>query len=125
MRTIRLGTFETNSSSTHSMVICSEEEYKKWANGELLASRWMDGFKTREEVMEEFKKEHSEYFDSEGNFISTDEYESLEELMDDYSYDVEWYDLDGWAGDLECDENSYTSPSGDKIRIICRYGYDG
>ena len=33
MKTIRLGTFETNSSSTHSMVICSEEEYEKWANG--------------------------------------------------------------------------------------------
>lgn len=125
MKTIRLGTFETNSSSTHSMVICTEEEYEKWANGELYASRWYGGFKTKEEVMEDFKKDHSEYFDSEGNFISTDEYENLEELMDDYSYDTKWYDLDGWAGDLECDENSYTSPSGDKIRIICRYGYDG
>ena len=125
MRTIRLGTFETNSSSTHCMVICSEEEYEKWANGELLASRWEDGFRTKEEVMEEFKKEHSEYFDGEGKFIPTGEYENLEELMDDYSYDIEWYDLDGWTGDLEYDENSYTSPSGDKIKIVCRYGYDG
>ena len=92
MVTYRFGTFETNSSSTHSMVICSEEEYIKWANGELLASRWEDGFQTKDDLTE-----------------------------DDYG----WYDLDVWAGDLECDENSYTSPSGDKIRIICRYGYDG
>ena len=90
MKTLRLGTFETNSSSTHSMVICTEEDYEKWAAGELLASRYYDGFKTKEEVMEEFKREHSEYFDSEGNFIPTDEYESFEELMDEYSYDVEW-----------------------------------
>ena len=88
----RFGTFETNSSSTHSMVICSEEEYKKWAAGELYASRWEDGFKTKDELTE-----------------------------DDYG----WHDLNGWVGDLECDENSYISPSGDKIKIICRYGYDG
>ena len=123
MKTIRLGTFETNSSSTHSMVICTEEEYEKWANGELYASRWEDGFKTKEEVIEEARKEYYEKFDSEGNFIPDDEYETVEEFLNDWH--TEWYNLDNWAGDLECDENSYTSPSGDKIRIICRYGYDG
>lgn len=123
MRTIRLGTFETNSSSTHSIVICNEEEYEKWAKGELYASRWKDGFKTKEEVIEEAKKEYYERFDSEGNFIPDDEYETIEEFLNDWH--TEWYNLDDWAGDLECDENSYTSPSGDKIRIICRYGYDG
>ena len=123
MKTIRLGTFETNSSSTHSMVICTEEEYEKWANGELYASRYYDGFKTKEEVIEEAKKEYDERFDSEGNFIPDDEYETVDEFLNDWH--TEWYDLDSWAGDLECDENSYTSPSGDKIRIICRYGYDG
>ena len=123
MKTIRLRTFETNSSSTHSMVICTEEEYEKWANGELYASRWEDGFKTKEEVIEEARKEYYEKFDSEGNFIPDDEYETVEEFLNDWH--TEWYDLDNWAGDLECDENSYTSPSGDKIRIICRYGYDG
>ena len=123
MKTIRLGTFETNSSSTHSMVICSEEEYKKWAAGELYASRWYDGFKTKEEVIEEARKEYYEKFDSEGNFIPDDEYETVEEFLNDWH--TEWYDLDNWAGDLECDENSYTSPSGDEIKIVCRYGYDG
>lgn len=123
MVTLRLGTFETNSSSTHSMVICTEEEYEKWAKGELYASRYYDGFKTKEEVIEEARKEYYERFDSEGNFISNDEYETVEEFLNDWH--TEWYNLDDWAGDLECDENSYTSPSGDKIRIICRYGYDG
>ena len=36
MKTIRLGTFETNSSSTHSLNIATEEEFTRWKNEELL-----------------------------------------------------------------------------------------
>ena len=126
MITIRKNTFETNSSSTHSMVICTKDEYEKWANGELYASRWEDGFKTKDEVVKELQANYSEYFDENGNFIEDEDrsdlyYDSLEELI---SNESEWYTLDDWCGELECDENSYTSPSGDEIRIICRYGYD-
>ena len=32
---IRKGTFETNSSSTHSLTMCTKEEYDKWIIGEL------------------------------------------------------------------------------------------
>ena len=31
---IRIGVFESNSSSTHSLTIVSEDEFKKWKNGE-------------------------------------------------------------------------------------------
>jgi hypothetical protein len=34
MISIREGTFETNSSSTHSLTICSSDEYKAWEKGE-------------------------------------------------------------------------------------------
>ena len=33
---IRRGVFETNSSSTHSITMCSEEIFDKWINGEYL-----------------------------------------------------------------------------------------
>lgn len=36
MRTIRTSVFETNSSSTHSLVILSKEDYKKWENHEVV-----------------------------------------------------------------------------------------
>lgn len=36
---IRFGTFETNSSSTHSLVILSEDEYKKYEDGEIMFDR--------------------------------------------------------------------------------------
>ena len=34
MRTVRYNTFETNSSSTHALVILSKEDYKAWQNNE-------------------------------------------------------------------------------------------
>lgn len=35
-RKIRKGVFETNSSSTHSLTMCSEEEFEAWKRGEVL-----------------------------------------------------------------------------------------
>lgn len=122
MITIRKNTFETNSSSTHSMVICTKDEWDKWAAGELFASRYYEGFKTKEEVMEEYREEFPEHFDSDGNFIPDDVYETFEDFQ--YDYSTEWYDMDGWVGELESEENEYTTPSGEVIKVICRYGYD-
>ena len=47
---IRKNVFETNSSSTHSLCICTEDEYNKWQKGELLYDRWSDKFATKEQI---------------------------------------------------------------------------
>lgn len=39
-RQIRQGVFETNSSSVHSLTMCSAEDYEKWKKGELVYDRW-------------------------------------------------------------------------------------
>lgn len=39
---IRHGVFETNSSSVHSMVICNEDDYEAWVNGDVLLNRYHD-----------------------------------------------------------------------------------
>lgn len=39
---IRIGVFETNSSSTHAVAILNEEEYAKYQKGDLLISRYGD-----------------------------------------------------------------------------------
>lgn len=39
---IRRGVFETNSSSVHSLTMCTSSDYDKWKNGELVWSRWDD-----------------------------------------------------------------------------------
>lgn len=43
MRLIRRNTFETNSSSTHSITMCSESDFDKWKNGELYYCQEMVG----------------------------------------------------------------------------------
>lgn len=41
-RQIRYGVFETNSSSTHSLCICTEDDYDKWVGGQLLYDNWSE-----------------------------------------------------------------------------------
>ena len=36
MKLVRANIFETNSSSTHSLVMCTKETLDKWKNGEIL-----------------------------------------------------------------------------------------
>ena len=36
---IRQNIFETNSSSVHSITLCTEDEFQKWKNGEILFDR--------------------------------------------------------------------------------------
>ena len=43
-RQIRVGVFETNSSSTHSLTMCSEEEFEKWVAGEIFFDKYADKF---------------------------------------------------------------------------------
>ena len=55
---IRQGVFETNSSSVHTMTICSKEDYNKWVAGEVLmlnpnyykSNKDMKQFLTEDEV---------------------------------------------------------------------------
>lgn len=43
-RQIRRGVYETNSSSSHSITMCSEEEFEKWKDGKLLFDSWKEEF---------------------------------------------------------------------------------
>ena len=43
-------TFETNSSSTHSITICPQETYEKWCDGRLLFGDWNKDFLEAEEL---------------------------------------------------------------------------
>ena len=55
---IRRGTFETNSSSVHSLTLCSGSEYERWAVGELFYEPLGKGFIEPEKILnsEEFKE---------------------------------------------------------------------
>lgn len=109
MKQIRLGVFETNSSSTHSMVIGTEDQIAKWEAGEL----FVDGYDTCATV---FKTE-----------VELDEMEANATKEDSF-YREDWVTSDGWDalnGDLECDSHTFVTPNGDKMVAVVAYGYSG
>lgn len=69
---IRHGVFETNSSSTHSMVVCSDEDLQKWMNGELLYD--YEELVPREDLPQEYLENYKTY----EQFMNTD-YEEVGE----------------------------------------------
>lgn len=121
-RQIRRGVFETNSSSVHSLTMCSKDEYTRWENGEVLFWKDKDEFATKEDIIEELKK--STRYDGSLYFPNTD-WESEDEIKDIFSdegiqtceefFDDEWY---------ETFEQNYTTPNGDKVVAFGYYGHD-
>lgn len=141
---IRKNTFETNSSSTHSLSICSEEEFEKFKNGETLFDGWKEEFKSKQEALESILEDHSvesiieDYIEYEGYFDKED-YEQATQEEKDRMFDeaLEWYlssqtdykDYDHYIGDEQEDyetfEQHYITTNGDKIVAFGYYGYDG
>ena len=110
MRQIRLGTFETNSSSTHSLVIGTPEQIEKWENGELFVNYCDDyatEFKTKEELdqMEVETKEKGHYF-----------------YREDWKNGEEWDEATEY---LDHESQIITTPGGEQLSIVCAYGRDG
>ena len=63
-RQIRRGVFETNSSSTHSLTMCSEEEFEAWKRGEVLFQEWgSENFVSANKLSDYDKKKASEDYD--------------------------------------------------------------
>lgn len=58
-RQIRRNTFESNSSSVHTITMCSGDEYEKWKRGELYYEKWDDYFVSKEDIKNEVIKDTS------------------------------------------------------------------
>ena len=99
-RQIRRGVFETNSSSVHSLTMCMKSDFDKWVNGELVWNRWRDRL---EPITDEIKKS-----------IEEDEREYLT-----YEQFGDWEYLD-----YETFEDTFETPSGEKVVSFGYYGED-
>jgi len=99
MKQVRLGVFETNSSSTHSLTMCSQEQYNDWKQGKLYFKR----------------------------YGGTKEFYEASELtqadIDDGDYET--YDQWGEDDQLEIFENTYKTLKGEVVVAFGKYGYDG
>lgn len=102
---IRCNVFETNSSSVHTFVICTEKEYKAWEKGEMLIDRW---------------KNYEYESDRKGPFFVPNTEQCRNDEDKRYMTHEEYWDEDY----LECFDVEYTAPSGDVIKVFGKYGYD-
>jgi len=143
---VRKGTFETNSSSTHSLVMCSKDEYDLLKKNEAFLVREQQ-IVTKEDLFEKFinKNEYNQKYWKEYCDKYLKNYESLDDLiemilLDPSSYDDEDEDelsrpfdvydictLDQFFDNeyLESFEDSYTTKSGEEVIAFGLYGYDG
>lgn len=121
-RQIRKGVFETNSSSVHALAMCTESEFDRWENGELLFWEHKNKFGTREELIEELKK----YTGWNGKLwyrdTDWDDEDRVAEIFKDENiktcdqfFDNEWY---------ETYSERYTTPGGETIVAFGYYGHD-
>lgn len=114
----RLNVFETNSSSTHSLIMCGDSEYTAWAKGDMYYCSW-------------FPYDADESLKKKTKFYTLDEAKAICE-----SADLDWEDperkeffltLDEFCEDeyLESGQDTYTTPGGETIHAVFKYGYNG
>lgn len=136
-KTVRFGTFETNSSSTHSLTLSNAEDYQGWCdgNGTYLynGSCWM----TDHHYPGNIKPQMGHYytFDEVKEFLLNSKYPPTsdfnwddEEEVDELFRDEDFFSSDAY--DARCEEfatfeETYVTPSGEKVIAFGYYGYNG
>jgi len=73
VKQVRHGVFETNSSSTHSLTMCSAEDFKKFEDGELMWDSYNDA------LVKQSDDADNEDFQTYEQFFEDDYLESFEE----------------------------------------------
>lgn len=129
MRQVRVGTFETNSSSTHSITMCSDSEYQAWESGKLLHVEDSWGSDS------EYAKKDFVTFDEARDIILKNRYAGVSpaDVTDDFirehghEYSIYTYDyfFENYRSGLEYYVETHTTPGGEKVVAFGMYGYDG
>ena len=124
MKQIRFNTFETNSSSTHSLAISTEVDFEMLKEGKFYV--YENTIITLDQAREKIAKYYSYNLANFDKYLADKDYSSLEDVL----YDCEIYNYDQWVDTqddygLETYERHFETPSGDKMVAWGRYGYNG
>lgn len=92
---VRLNVFETNSSSIHSLTMCSKADFDRWINGELLYDKW-------NKCLVELTKERSD--DEDNEYLTYEQFKN--------------YNCLGYNTFVD----SYTTENGECVKAFGYYG---
>lgn len=132
---IRRNIFESNSSSTHTLTICSEREFNAWKNGEILFDRWSEKFVKSESLTESEKEDAKDLYNERKSMFHID-WDNLNEHQKEKWYskyakenlidneNCQSYDEYMDDPDLEVFVETYTTEHSDKIVAFGKFGYN-
>lgn len=125
----RIGVFETNSSSTHSLTMCLKSDYDKWVNGEVLlftGSGWGYTGDNKPQKNHFYTKEEAIAFEKLNKYTPKDFDWNNEDAVMEMLHDHEWYESDYWddyfGSDYQLFEEDLTTPSGEEVISFGYYG---
>ena len=137
MYSIRRNVFETNSSSTHSLIICSDKTYDDWLDGKVVYNSYAEEFVEAKQPTEiDFHKaevmytENKSYYMKEWKDLTPEMQlaylkENVMEENDTYQYKT----YDDYRNEMnsmeESFERTYETEHGDVVHILGYMGYDG
>lgn len=130
MINVRMGVWETNSSSVHSLIMTDEDTYKKLERGDLLIGGYNSGFRNKfviygqaYQTLKELFKKHPDLY-AEYSITNLDDCDraDIEKIMgqEDIAYTLETYGGEYY----EKFEDSYTTPTGEKVVAFGYFGHD-
>ena len=137
MYQIRQGVFETNSSSTHSMCICTEEEFENFKGNKAVWDTDNNKITPIDKIAPAYAKRAKDFYQKTRSLFMKDWDDLSEEAQ--FKFIVSQFDQDyagdwlfenktfyeDWGTDLNRFEKHFTTPSGDKMVAFGEYGYDG
>ena len=114
---VRRGIFETNSSSTHSITMCTKNEFNEWVDGKIYRNDGYWGNSTSALKDKDFLT-----YDEAIELIKSSEYYEEDEDIDFREYGIHSYE--DWGEYYETEVTNYTTPNGEEIVAVCYYGCD-
>lgn len=124
-RQIRRGVFETNSSSVHSLTMCSKAEYDAFENGEMYIERWGSSLYTKEQLIEMFKTIKDWRTDTlKYANVDWNNEEEFQRVLKETEFCTSEEYWDKVSEEYETFQESYTNANGETTYAFGYYGHD-
>lgn len=119
---IRRGVFETNSSSVHSITMCTRSDFDRWTDGELLFWENEKKFGTRKELIKDLKKDTLYNGKLRYPNINWNNKDQVSDIFNDENIKTfNQYFQNDW---FETYWEAYTTPGGENVVAFGYYGHD-